>query len=85
MGEIVQHRTGHGPFVSYLRRFGKEGTPKHHCGVPQEPQHVSYCRGLAAHRSQVREECRTKKKQALTTEGLYAAMVGKEALRFFPQ
>ena len=86
MGKIVQHRTGHGPFVSYLRRFGKEGTPRHHCGTPQEPQHVSYCRELAAHRSRVREaHAAGRRNGALTTKGLYEAMVGKQAARFFPE
>ena len=84
MGKIVQHRTGHGPFVSYLRRFKKEGTPRHHCGTPQEPQHLSYCQELAAHRNQVLRECRTKGLKDLSMKRLYEAMVGKQALRFFP-
>ena len=72
-----ESRTGHGPFVSYLKRFGKEGTPKHNCDVPQEPQHLSYCQELAAHRSLVREACeRGKRRNALGTKGLYEAMVG---------
>jgi len=37
MGKIVAYRSGHGPFVSYLRRFQKEGLPRHSCGTPQEP------------------------------------------------
>jgi len=88
MGKIVQHRTGHGPYVSYLRRFGKEGTPVHSCGVPQEPQHLSYCRELAAHRTAVREACRAgkrRKETVLSTKELYEAMVGRQALRFFPK
>jgi len=86
MGRIVQHRTGHGPFVSYLRRF-KEGTPRHSCGVPQEPQHLSYCQELAAHRTAVREACRAgkRKETVLGTKELYGAMVGRQALRFFPK
>ena len=88
MGKIVQHRTGHGPYVSYLRRFGKEGTPVHSCGVPQEPQHLSYCQELAAHRTAVREACRAgrrRKETAPGTKELYEAMVGRQALRFFPK
>ena len=86
MGKILQYRTGYGSYVSYLKSFKKEGTPRHNCGVPQEPQHLSYCRELAAHRTTVREACRAgkrKKGTALNTEGLYEAMVGRQALRFF--
>jgi len=34
MGKIIQYRTGYSPYVSYLRRFGKEETPRYSCGVP---------------------------------------------------
>ena len=86
MGKIVQYRTGYGPYVSYLRRFGKDGTPRHSCGVPQELQYLSYCRELAAYRTVVLEACRSRrKKTALGTKELYEAMVGRQALRFFPK
>ena len=87
-GLCLSGSTGHGPYVSYLRRFGKEGTPRHSCGVPQEPQHLSYCQELATHRTAVREAHRAAKKRketVLGTKELYEAMVGRQALRFFPK
>lgn len=82
MGRVVIHRTGYGPFVSYLRRFGKEGTPVHGCGAPQEPQHLSYCPWLEEYRRKVMRES---KKGRTSTTGLYRLMVGAEAHKFFPE
>jgi len=75
MGKIVAHRSGHGPFVSYLRRFQKEGLPKHSCGTPQEPQHLSYCPELEPHR----RELRRLEKSAKSTAALYKLIVGPTA------
>lgn len=34
MGRIIIHRTGYGPFVNYLRRFSKKGTPTYSYNTP---------------------------------------------------
>jgi len=67
MGRIVAHRTGYGPFVSYLRRFQKEGFFRHSCGTPQEPQHLSYCPKLEPYK----RELKRREKTAKTTAALY--------------
>jgi len=81
MGKIVAHRSGHGPFVSYLKRFQKEGLPRHSCGTPQEPQHLSYCPKLEPHR----RELKKLEKTAKTTAALYKLMVGATAWKYFPK
>jgi len=58
------------------------------CGVPQEPQYLSYYRELAAYRTAVREAYQAKKRKkeiVLGTKELYEAIIGKQALRFFPK
>lgn len=50
IGRIIIYKTGYGPFVSYLQRFGKKGTPTYSYGAPQEPQHISYYPELTGHR-----------------------------------
>ena len=84
MGKIVMYRIGHGPFVSYLKRFRKEGLPLHGCGTPQETQYVSYCPDLEPHRREVMR-LEKKKRAAKTTRGLYRLMVGATAEKYFPR
>lgn len=77
--EVFTHRTGHGPFVSYLRRFGKEGIPVHECGTPREVQHLSCCRLMAAHRTKMAKSSKAR----ATTKSLFEIMLGPKALDCF--
>jgi len=81
MSKIVAYWLGHGPFVSYLRRFQKEGLPRHFCGTPQEPQYLSYCPKLEPHRRRLKKL----EKSAKTTAALYKLMVGATAWKYFPK
>jgi len=75
MGKIVTHRSGYGPFVSYLRRFQKERLPRHSYGTPQKPQHLLYYPKLEPHKQRLKKL----EKTAKTTAALYKLIVGATA------
>ena len=79
LGRIVMHRTGHGPFTSYLRRFGKEGAPLCACGTPRETQHLVYCKLLAPHHEEV---LRQERRRHMSAKGLTRLMIGPKALKY---
>jgi len=81
MGKIVAHRSGHRPFVSYLKRFQKKGLPRHSYGTPQKPQHLSYYPKLEPYRRELKKLEKTTK----TTVALYKLMVGATAWKYFPK
>lgn len=76
---MVSHRTRHGPFVSYLHRFGKTGTPRCRCGVPREVKHLLYCPDTAARRHVLARNTKSRDRMALRR-----VVLGPKALEFFP-
>lgn len=79
VGAVVAHRTGHGPFVSYLKRFGKPGLPRCLCGSPRDPRHLLYCPLVGGPRKGLARAAK-----AGSASALLKAALGHRALEWFP-
>lgn len=74
---VVSHRTKHGPFISYLRRFNKTGLPLCAYGTPREARHLLYCPLTGPLRSRI-----TKSSKARCAGDLYKTLLGPKALGY---
>jgi len=79
MATLVAHRTRHGHFASYYRRFGiQREDPRCRCGTVLEPRHLTLC-GLTWG---ITRRFKDKHKIA-TEEDLFRLIIGRKAREFF--
>lgn len=81
MAALVAHRTRHGDFTSYYKKFNKEREPPRcKCGAEMEPRHLTLCPATW----RVSREAKAKYKIE-TEEELYKFVLSKGAREWFPK